>query len=104
MDTHIRHAHSSNDCGPSNIKENKTMDGPNSMAIPIHNENETSSYIFNSSLYELMKLDKKTNSLVMKCTTCFKCIKGNSHSTGNFISHIKVSAHILYFNNCIYKN
>ena len=80
--------------------EDTSMDDPGSTLI---NEKETSSYLFNSSLYTVLKLDKQTNSVVMKCTACFKCIKGNSHSTGNFISYIKVSTCILYFNNCIYK-
>lgn len=96
----IRHARST--------IENTSMDDPDFTEIqqPVleMNEKETSSYLFNSSLYTVLKLDKQTNSVVMKCTTCFKCIKGNIHSTGNFISHIKVSTCILYFNNCIYKN
>jgi len=54
-----------------------------------------SSHIFKSSLYELMHFDEQTSGLVMRCTTCFKCIRGNSRSTGNFISHIKVSIYLL---------
>lgn len=94
----IRHARST-------IKDT-SMDDPDFTEIqqPVLNEIESSSYLFNSSLYTVLKLYKQTNSVVMKCTTCFKCIKGNSHSTGNFISDIKVSTCILYFNNCIYKN
>jgi len=54
-----------------------------------------SSQIFKSSLYELMHFDEQTSGLVMRCTSCFKRIRGNSCSTGNFFSHIKVSTYIL---------
>lgn len=99
MDKYIRH-----DCSTNEDVEDTTVDDPDPDSMEISQPlKETSSYLFNSSLYTILKFDKQTNSLVMKCTTCFKCIKGNSHSTGNFISHIKVSTRIL-FNNCIYKN
>ncbi|CAI6357243.1 unnamed protein product [Macrosiphum euphorbiae] len=81
MDKYIRH----------DRFEDTTMNDPDPDSLEISQAQplKETSYLFNSSLYNILKFDKQTNSLVMKCTTCFKCIKGNSHSTGNFISYIK---------------
>jgi len=52
-------------------------------------------YLFDGQFYKVLQVDEKR--LTAKCQTCSKTIQGQINSTGNFLSHIKVSTYYLTY-------
>lgn len=57
-------------------------------------EDSQKSYLFNGQYFTIIQCDG--SKLIAKCKNCFKVIRGQKTSTGNFLSHLKVS-HYLYY-------
>jgi len=49
-------------------------------------------YLFDGQFYKVLQVDEKR--LTAQCQTCSKTIQGQINSTGNFLSHIKVSTYL----------
>lgn len=52
-------------------------------------------YLFDGQFYKVLQVYEKR--LTVKCQTCSKTIQGQINSTGNFLSHIKVSTYYLTY-------
>jgi len=48
-------------------------------------------YLFDGQFYKVLQVTEKR--LTAECQTCSKTIQGQINSTGNFLSHIKVSTY-----------
>lgn len=53
-------------------------------------------YLFDGQFYKVVQVDEKR--LTAKCQMCSKTIQGQINSTGNFVSHIKVTYYLTYLN------
>jgi len=48
-------------------------------------------YIFNGKFFKILNEDDEKNKISAQCQNCPKIVHGHKGSTGNFLSHIKVS-------------
>lgn len=68
----------------------------NSESAIVVRENSSLPFILRGSYFKV--IERNGNKVTAQCTSCRKEVKGNAHSTGNFLKHLRVRMNTLFVN------